>query len=95
MSRQRYVVEFGDRVVGIAFRVRGGFLFMASDSRFQSLDRQMFPRARALARRLGEMCDETRLTIRGDECRRDFETGDAAIGGALGPSPFPEAEVRS
>lgn len=67
MSSHRYAVEFGNQVVGIAFRVPGGFMFIASDPRFDKLDGEVFPRARALARRLGEMCVSDRLTIRGDD----------------------------
>lgn len=63
MSTQRYAVEFGRQVVGIAFRVPGGFMFISSDPRFDRLEGEMFPRVRALARRLGEMCDADRLTV--------------------------------
>lgn len=64
VSTQRYAVEFGHQVVGVACRVPGGFMFISSDPRFDRLDGEMFPRARALARRLGEMCDADRLTVR-------------------------------
>ena len=52
MSTQRFAVEFDRRVVGIAVRVPGGFMFFASDDDFQELDGKLFPRARAIARRL-------------------------------------------
>lgn len=74
MSTQRYVVEFGEQVVGVAFRVRGGFMFISSDPRFDKLEGELFPRARALARRLGEMCATDRLTIRGDDCSKEVAT---------------------
>ena len=75
MSSQRYAVEFGNQVVGVAFRVAGGFMFIASDPRFDKLDGDVFPRARALARRLGEMCDTDRLTVRrDDDCSREIAT---------------------
>lgn len=52
MSTQRFAVEFDRRVVGIAVRVPGGFMFFASDDDFEKLDGELFPRARAIARRL-------------------------------------------
>ena len=55
VSLQRYAVEFDRRVVGIAVRVPGGFLFFSSDDDFQALDGQMFPRARAISRRLEKL----------------------------------------
>lgn len=74
MSSQRYAVEFGNQVVGVAFRVTGGFMFIASDPRFDNLDGEVFPRARALAHRLGEMCDTDRLTVRRDDGSREIAT---------------------
>ena len=50
----RFVVEADRKVVGIAIRVPGGFRFVCSDPAFHSLDRQIFPRARALASRVAE-----------------------------------------
>jgi hypothetical protein len=67
VSTQRYAVEFGHQVVGIAFRVPGGFMFISSDPRFDKLDGETFPRARALARRLDEMCETDRLPVRTDD----------------------------
>jgi hypothetical protein len=52
VSTQRFAVEFDRRVVGIAVRVPGGFMFFASDDDFERLDGEIFPRARAIARRL-------------------------------------------
>lgn len=52
MFTQRFAVEFDRRVVGIAVRVPGGFMFFASDDDFEQLDGELFPRARAIARRL-------------------------------------------
>lgn len=83
MSMQRYAVEFGNRVVGVAFRVAGGFMFISSDPRFDGLDGKVFPRARALARRLGEMCVTDRLTIRGE----DYSRG-------IAPQAFPMRQAR-
>ena len=55
MSAQRFAVEFDWRVVGIAVGVPGGFMFYSSDPDFDGLDGQLFPRARAMSRRLGEV----------------------------------------
>jgi hypothetical protein len=52
VSNQRFTVEFDRRVVGIAVRVPGGFMFFASDEAFDALDGRLFPRARAIARQL-------------------------------------------
>jgi exonuclease I len=49
---QRFAVEFDRRTVGIAVRVPGGFMFYASDSRFDEMDGQVFRRARAIQREL-------------------------------------------
>ncbi|HET7316303.1 MAG TPA: hypothetical protein VFI88_02625 [Sphingomicrobium sp.] len=52
MVTQRFAVEFDRRTVGIAMRVPGGFVFYASDDRFEELDGRVFPRARAVEREL-------------------------------------------
>jgi hypothetical protein len=52
MSVQRFAVEFDRRVVGIAVRTAGGFIFFASDDEFEDLDGEVFPRARAIQQRL-------------------------------------------
>ena len=52
MITQRFSVEFNRRTVGIAVRVPGGFMFYASDDRFNEMDGALFPRARAIERRL-------------------------------------------
>jgi hypothetical protein len=49
---QRFAVEFDRRTVGIAVRVPGGFMFYASDDRFDAMDGRLFPRARAIERQL-------------------------------------------
>jgi hypothetical protein len=49
---QRFAVEFDHRVVGVAVRVPGGFMFFASVDEFDEMDGQLFPRARAIERRL-------------------------------------------
>jgi len=45
----KFVVETNRKVVGIAIRAPAGFRFVCSDPDFRSLDRKIFPRARALA----------------------------------------------
>ena len=52
MTSQRFAVEFDRRTVGIAVRVPGGFMFYASDKRFEELDGRMFRRARTIEREL-------------------------------------------
>jgi hypothetical protein len=46
----RFVVEAGKRVVGVAVRIRGGFRFFYSDPDFSSIDRKVFRRVKDLAR---------------------------------------------
>ena len=50
MITQRFAVEFDRRTVGIAVRVPGGFMFYASDDRFDPMDGRLFRRARAIER---------------------------------------------
>ena len=52
MTNQRFAVEFDRRTVGIAVRVPGGFMFYASDDRFDEMDGRLFRRARAIEREL-------------------------------------------
>ena len=52
MVTQRFAVEFDRRTVGIAVRVPGGFMFYASDDRFNELNGRVFPRARVIERQL-------------------------------------------
>ena len=52
MITQRFAVEFDRRTVGIAVRVPGGFMFYASDDRFEPMDGRLFRRARAIEREL-------------------------------------------
>ncbi len=55
MPSQRFAVEFDRRVVGVAVRVPGGFMFYSSDRDFDELEGRLFPRARAMSRRLAEV----------------------------------------
>ena len=52
MTNQRFAVEFDRRTVGIAVRVPGGFMFYASDNRFDEMDGRVFRRARTIQREL-------------------------------------------
>lgn len=52
MITQRFAVEFDRRTVGIAVRFPGGFIFYASDDRFNPMDGRLFRRARAIERQL-------------------------------------------
>jgi hypothetical protein len=58
MIAQRFAVEFDRRTVGIAVRVPGGFMFYASDNRFDAMDGQLFRRARAIERALTRQAKE-------------------------------------
>ena len=63
-TQQRFAVEFDRRVVGIAVRVPGGFMFFASDDDFEQLDGELFPRARTIARRLEKVSKRKRVARR-------------------------------
>ena len=52
MITQRFAVEFDRRTVGVAVRLSDGFMFYASDSRFDELDGRMFRSARSIEREL-------------------------------------------
>jgi len=64
---QRFAVEFDRRTVGIAVRVPGGFMFYASDDRFEPMDGRLFRRARAIEREL------ERVARRGERVTGGFE----------------------
>lgn len=64
VSTQRFAVEFDRRVVGVAVRAPGGFMFFASDDDFEHLDGETFPRARAIARGLEKASKRKRAPIR-------------------------------
>jgi hypothetical protein len=66
---QRFTVEFDRRTVGIAVRVPGGFVFYSSDDRFEEIDGQMFPRARAIERELRRVAMHNNRSSRGGELR--------------------------
>jgi hypothetical protein len=72
MISQRFTVEFDRRTVGIAVRVPGGFMFYASDSRFDELDGRLFPRARAIEAQL------KKVGRSGARKTRDFRAGHSA-----------------
>jgi len=52
MTNQRFSVEFDRRTAGIAVRIPGGFVFYASDARFEEMDGRTFTRVRAIERAL-------------------------------------------
>lgn len=60
MISQRFAVEFDRRTVGIAVRVPGGFMFYASDDRFDEMDGRLFRRARAIERELTKVTRRNR-----------------------------------
>lgn len=73
MQSQRFAVEFNRRTVGIAVRVPGGFMFYASDGRFNELDGRLFSRARAIEAQL------KRVAKRGARKMRGLDTGHATV----------------
>lgn len=60
MGTQRFAVEFDRRVVGIAVRVPGGFMFYASNDAFEEMDGRLFRRARAIERELKKVAKRTK-----------------------------------
>jgi hypothetical protein len=67
MITQRFAVDFDRRTVGVAARVPGGFIFYASDDRFNDMDGRMFPRARAIERQLKRVANRR---VRKEQARR-------------------------
>jgi hypothetical protein len=57
MASQRFAVEFDRRTVGIAVRLDGGFVFYASDPRFEAIDGHSFRRARHIERKLRKIAE--------------------------------------
>jgi hypothetical protein len=55
MPSQRFAVEFDRRVVGVAVRVPGGFMFYSSDSDFDELEGRLFRRARTMSGAVAEL----------------------------------------
>lgn len=60
MNIQRYAVEFDRQSIGIAMTVPGGFMFYASDPRFDELDGQPFPRVASIEGRLRKLVRQKR-----------------------------------
>src|SRR5689334_7945796 len=48
LMREAYVIEVPTGAAGVAVRIRGGFLFYASDNRFRRVDKRTFSNLRAL-----------------------------------------------
>jgi len=56
MSIQRFAVELKRRTVGIAVRLADGFVFYASDKRFEKLTGRTFARIRDIERQIQRLC---------------------------------------
>ena len=54
MFDDRFLIEADGRVVGVAVRVRGGFMFFSSDPDLKELEAKIFPRAKSIGRRVAE-----------------------------------------
>lgn len=71
VESERFAVELHRKVVGIALRVPGGFAFFSSDDRFERMDGEIFPRARAILHRLKEFeaapADKPNRTVNGEK----------------------------
>jgi hypothetical protein len=63
VTSQCFAVQFDRRTVGVAVRVPGGFKFYASDEGFGELDGCLFPRARAIERRLERFAGRSRKPL--------------------------------
>jgi hypothetical protein len=61
---QRFAVEYDRRIVGIAVRVPGGFMFYACDDRFNEMDGRLFARARTIERHLKKVAKSRRRSRR-------------------------------
>jgi len=55
MTNQRFAVHFDRRPVGTAARVPGGFVFYASDHRFDALNGKAFRRLQTIERKLSRI----------------------------------------
>ena len=50
-----FTIELPTGTAGVAVRIRGGFVFYASDGRFQRVDKRTFSDLRALRTRLDSL----------------------------------------
>jgi hypothetical protein len=57
MTHQRFAVEFDRKTVGAVVRLPGGFVFYASDPRFETLNGRTFRRARSIERAMRKLAD--------------------------------------
>ena len=55
MFDDRILIESDGRVVGVAVRVHGGFMFFSSDPDLKELEAKIFPRAKSIGRRVAEL----------------------------------------
>ena len=54
MFDDRFLIESDGRAVGVAVRVRGGFMFFSSDPDLKELEAKIFPRAKSIGQRVTE-----------------------------------------
>jgi hypothetical protein len=62
MMDEGFVIENGGRVVGVAVRVRGGFMFFSSDPDLNELEATVFRRAEMVTRRVAEIVQAKRCS---------------------------------
>jgi hypothetical protein len=67
---QAIVIEIDGRIVGVAVRVRGGFMFFSTDPHLNELEATIFRRAEAITQRVAEIVQSRR-------CSRDHTVVEA------------------
>jgi hypothetical protein len=60
MFDDRFLIESDGRAVGVAVRVRGGFMFFSSDPDLKELEAKIFPRAKSIGQRVAEFVQAKR-----------------------------------
>ena len=55
MFDDHILIKSGGRVVGVAVRVHGGFMFFSSEPDLKELEAKIFPRAKSIGRRVAEL----------------------------------------
>lgn len=62
MTDEGVIIEADGRVVGVAVRVRGGFMFFSSDPDFNELEATVFRRAEMVTQRVAEIVQAKRCS---------------------------------
>ena len=83
MTDDGLAIEAGGRVVGVAVRVRGGFMFFASDPEFKVLEARVFRGAEMVRRRVAEIV-QAKQSSNEQAAMEVSQSSTAAAIGALG-----------